>query len=509
MILFDPQAMMAPLTARATSLRSTGAPGVVIEVTQGGRTASTAVGVEDIVTQKPATPDQAFQVGSHTKMMTAVILLQLADEGRVNLDSPAADWLPAATISGVPNAGTATIRQILEMRSGIPAYPDALDASGNRLYIKWIEDHPNQVFDTQQMLDIARGMPATNPVGGSFYYSNTAYLLLGLVIEAVTGQDLRNVMQQRIFDPAGMTSSTADTLAPDPDRWSSYADRGGEYVDVTHALWTPHGESGVVSTTSDLIAFLKALLVDKTLLSPDALAEMTDYVNVLNTTNNQFGLGIFRQRTDGVRVEGFAGGTLGTSSATWYDANFGTFVSLAGNVDDMKASNAATALDAAIHNLEVWAPIDDTGGPIEIRSVSAARLSVSENDQGGVHLAFGGASIDLVRGLRSMVAAATAFDDGSVLVVGDGTAGAGADDQRNVIHIAQMFPGRAVARQPDLRAWRGGRAGRRKRQRQDRRWARQRPADRRRRQGQAVWRVGGRADGRRRRWRPAVRRTRG
>ena len=195
-------------------------------------------------------------------MMTSVAILQLADEGLIDLDARAADYLPAATIAGIANADTATIRQMLAMRSGIPSYLDPVDASGTPLYVAWIEDHPDEVFGPSQALDIARGMAATE-APGTFHYGNTNFLLLGLLIEAVTDKAWADVLEERIFDPVGMDSTSARQMAADPDRWSSYRRTDGELVDVTDALWDPRGETGVVSTTGDLIAFLDALLVDQ------------------------------------------------------------------------------------------------------------------------------------------------------------------------------------------------------------------------------------------------------
>ena len=143
MTVFDPDAMVAPLAAKAAYLRSdSGAPAILIEASRGGRSASTVLGVDDVDTGKPATSRQTFEIGSQTKMMTAVAVLQLADEGVIDLDAPASDYLPAATVAGIPNAATATVRQLLAMRSGVPNYMEARDADGTPLYLKALAEHP-------------------------------------------------------------------------------------------------------------------------------------------------------------------------------------------------------------------------------------------------------------------------------------------------------------------------------------------------------------------------------
>lgn len=152
-------------------------------------------------------------------------------------------------------------------------------------------------------------------------------------------------------------------MAADPDRWSSYRRTGGELVDVTDALWDPRGETGVVSTTGDLIAFLDALLVDRSLLSAGALAEMRSYVNLFGNNTIQFGLGIFQERSGGGTFQGFAGGTLGTATAT-YSSNSGIILSAATNASNVGPGNVLKQLDAAIRGLEAWAPVADDGGAL-------------------------------------------------------------------------------------------------------------------------------------------------
>lgn len=443
MIEFDPVAMMAPLVARAGAmLSSTGAPAVLIEASRGGRSASTAAGVEDLGTGRAAEVGQTFEVGSQSKMMTAVALLQMADEGLVDLDDRISDHLPGRT-AGIDNADTATIRQLLAMRSGIPAYPDAVAADGTPRYIKYLEDHPGEVFGPDEALAIARGMEATvNP--GVFHYNNTNYLLLGLLIEKLTGQSWAEVLEERIFDPAGMTSTSADQFAPDGKRLSSYARQDGRLVDVTDALWAPKGESGVVSTTHDLIAFERALLVDRTLLSESALAAMTNWVKLYTVDGivQSFGLGIFQHDPkNGLIYQGFSGGTLGTSTSTFCNPLDDSVISIAATVAGASGGDNLRALDAILRGLDAWAPVVDDGSALDIRSVSAAELTVTTNDAGGARLAFGGACLDLVRTLRQLDAAATVFEDGSVLVVGDGTSATGGDGGANVVSIPKHFRG--------------------------------------------------------------------
>ncbi len=437
MTVFDPAAMQSPLSARVEALTgpsNVDPPAVLLTVTRGGRSASSVTGVDDVATGTAARIDQTFEVGSQTKMMTAVAILQMVDEGLIDLDAHATDYLPNSVTNGIPNVGTATIRQLLSLRSGMPNYADGIDIA------TWLENHPGQQFGPEQMLDVVRGMSATNAPDAAFNYSNTPYLLLGMIMEAVTGNSWASEISDRIFAPAGMTSSSARTLADDPDRLSSYRLENGVLEDMTGNLWAPKGESGVVSTTHDLIAFLSALLVDGSLLSNTMLNEMLDFTSTGG--GNKFGLGIFQLPTSGVTVYGFAGGTLGTSSVTWYDPTTQTFVSMTGTLAGTGCATAAAQLDAALRSVSAWDLPD--GGAVEVRSVSAADLSLTETRDGAC-IAASGASLTLGVALRAIGQATVTFADGSVLVVGDGVTGTAGDDGANVFSIRDDFASAVLA----------------------------------------------------------------
>ena len=369
-------------------------------------------------------------------MMTAVVILQLAAEGLIDLDAKAADYLPSSVTQGIANASTATVREMLAMRSGIPNYTEAVDDNGVPLYLKALRADPDAQFGPNKALNVARDMTASNEPGAAFDYSNTPYLLLGLLIEAVTGNSWAEEIENRVFAPAGMYNSTARRFEPDPLRLSSYQERDGELVDVTDARWVTRGEAGVASTTADMIAFLTALLLDGTLLPPAMLAEMTDFSGVGG--GFAFGLGLYRVSTGGGRtVIGFSGGTLGTSSATWYDPDSGTFDSMASSLDTASTNAPSRGFGANRDGLAAWSTVQD-GDPLTIRSTSAAAIAVAVS-AAGLRLAAGDASITLDRSLRATTTGNTVFDDGSVLVVGDDAAGSAHDGAGNVVRISSDF----------------------------------------------------------------------
>ena len=144
---------------------------------------------------------------------------------------------------------------------------------------------------------------------------------------------------------------------------------------MTDALWAPKGESGVISTTHDLIAFERALLVDKTLLPEDALEAMTDWVKLYSQSGDivSFGLGIFQHDLkNGQIFQGFAGGTLGTSTVTYCNPFDNSVIAIAATLAGVTSNDNAMQLDTILRGLDAWAPVVDDGSALEIRSVSAA-----------------------------------------------------------------------------------------------------------------------------------------
>jgi hypothetical protein len=145
---------------------------------------------------------------------------------------------------------------------------------------------------------------------------------------------------------------------------------------------------------------------------------MTDWKPLFGRNDNTFGLGLFKQTVGGETVIGFSGGTLGTSSATWYHVGTGAIVSVTATVDGADSGGSTHEISAWLKDIDTWAPVADDGGPLEIRSVCAADLTVAIMADG---LCFSAhqAAVTLDLALRGLAADATVFEDGSVLIVGD------------------------------------------------------------------------------------------
>jgi D-alanyl-D-alanine carboxypeptidase len=442
MIRFDPLALTKTLHTQAETIRAdVDAPAVLVRVDSGTLSVTTGAGVTDYETGRPAQAGQTFEIGSQTKMMTSVAILQLVQDGVIDLDARASDYLPAATIAGIPNADVATVRQLLNMTAGIPNYTEAVNEDGIPLFIQALLENPDQVFGPEQALEIAKDMDAPSEIG-EFYYSNTNYEMLGQIIEAQTGRSFFDALQDGIFTPAGM-DDTVRQLSTDGDpRLSSYLldPATGDLVDVTRAPWEMRGEAGVVSTTEDMIRFLKALFIDKTLLGPDALADMLDGMSTGGNENFEgfFGLGLVKiELANGHTYVGFTGGTLGTASSTYLDIDTGTVISVAGTGEAVNTTEGGLAILRTIEAAAAWAPVDD-GSALRIVSGAAADLRLSQTADGLI-FALAGAELTLDRDLKATTTGTVRFADGSVVVVGDNARGMAGDDRANRVDILRDF----------------------------------------------------------------------
>jgi D-alanyl-D-alanine carboxypeptidase len=223
----------------------------------------------------PVTTEDHGRIGSVTKTMTATVILQLVQEGLLALDDPVSKF-----VTNVPDGDNITIAQLLEHRSGLYDYtsdPELLNS---------IREDPTRVWTPQELLDISFAQPADFSPGSNWHYSNTNYILLGLIMEQLTGQSTAEVFQQRLFDPLGMQDTFMPALEDasmptpvvhgydygndsgplSPEQQAQAAAGTLRPADFTSANpswgWTA---GSVVSTPEDLVTWVDAL-VDGTLL---------------------------------------------------------------------------------------------------------------------------------------------------------------------------------------------------------------------------------------------------
>jgi D-alanyl-D-alanine carboxypeptidase len=165
-------------------------PGVVVLLHTPQGEFAVAYGTTLLGTKSPPRADTYFRAASNTKTMTAAVIMQLAQEGKLSLDDAVSKYVP-----GVPNGGNITLAELLEMRSGLYNYSNAPEISAS------MDHDPTRVWSPAGLLAIAFAHPPNVPPDTAFEYNNTNYLLLSLVAEKVDHKPLAQSMQDRLFGP--------------------------------------------------------------------------------------------------------------------------------------------------------------------------------------------------------------------------------------------------------------------------------------------------------------------
>lgn len=182
-----------------------GAPGLSVAIgTRDGVVWTGVAGNADVSKHVPVRRDDAFGIGSITKVFVAVVALQLVEEGKLSLDATPASVLGGQAVRGIANADSATVEQLLAHTSGIASWeddPNWIRAGRGEAVV------PAHRWPRTGALDYIRGKPATGAPGAAFSYSNTNFTLLGMMIEAVTRHSAATEIRTRILRPLGLRDS--------------------------------------------------------------------------------------------------------------------------------------------------------------------------------------------------------------------------------------------------------------------------------------------------------------
>lgn len=275
------------LNALLDEMVSAGLPGAVGLARRGSDTWRGASGLAVIDPQREMRPTDRWGVGSLTKTAVATVVLQLAGEGRLGLDDSVERWLPGL----VPNGGNITLRELLNHSSGLFNYTD-----DPRILAPYLAGDFGFVWTPLQLVGVAMSHPPLFPPGDHHSYSNTGYILLGLVVEKVTGTSLGTQLRRRIFDPLdlqGTSFPTTQQRVTGSLAHGYYIGVGpnGGLLDATEVSPSWAWAAGaMVSTSDDLARFLRALLRGR-LLPPNLLNQMLTTIPG-GSPGLRYGLGI-------------------------------------------------------------------------------------------------------------------------------------------------------------------------------------------------------------------------
>ncbi|MFD7966432.1 serine hydrolase domain-containing protein [Streptomyces zaomyceticus] len=265
--------------------------------------------------------DDRFRVGSITKTFVATVLLQLQAEGRLDLDDPVEKWLPGVVRGNGHDGRRITVRQLLNHTSGVysvtsdPGFQEKIFGPG-------FLEHRYDRWTPRQLVDIAMTHAPDFAPGTGWNYSNTNYVLAGMVIEKVTGRPYGKAVENRIIKPLKLRATSVpgtDVRMPKPSSpaYSKlYADPNGQVHDVSKLSPTLAYSAGeMISDSNDLQTFYRALLKGK-LLPKAELREMTTTIPISpELPGAGYGLGLMKQKLScGKEIWGHGGGIHGSSS---------------------------------------------------------------------------------------------------------------------------------------------------------------------------------------------------
>ncbi|HDR4766567.1 TPA: beta-lactamase family protein [Bacillus cereus] len=312
-----------------------GYPGILAKIYKGGKTWSYTAGIADLRTKKPMKTDFRFRIGSTTKTFTATVLLQLAGENRLNLDDSIEKWLPGVIQGNGYDSNQITIRQILNHTSGIADYIKSKDFD--------MKD-TKKAYTAEELVKMGISLPPDFAPGKGWSYSNTGYVLLGMLIEKVTGNSYAEEVENRIIEPLDLSNTFSpgnSTVIPGPKHARGYVKYDGEsgLKDVTYFNPSIASSAGdMISTADDLNKFFSYLLSGK-LLKEQQLKQMLTTVPTGIEEIDGYGLGIYETKLpNGVSIWGHAGGVPGFS--TFGGGTLGGKHTLAINLNGHKTSHS-------------------------------------------------------------------------------------------------------------------------------------------------------------------------
>ncbi|TVX94142.1 serine hydrolase domain-containing protein [Paenibacillus agilis] len=289
-----------------------GVPGMIIQTQHNGAKWEYATGKSNIVANHKMQPNFHFRIGSITKTFTATVVLQLVGEGKLSLDDSVEKWLPGVVQGNGYDGNKITVRQLLNHTSGIANYSDA------EHFMKRSFEQPLKSYSARGHVKSGlKEKPLFEP-GTKFSYSNTNYVLAGLIIEKVTGDTYAGQITERLIKPLGLKNTLVpgtSSKLPEPHARNYYSAKDKSLRDITELNPTVAGASGeMVSTADDLNRFFTKLLAGH-LLKPEQMKEMLDTVEV--APGLRYGLGIKEIKlSNGVKVWGHSGGIHGALSHT-------------------------------------------------------------------------------------------------------------------------------------------------------------------------------------------------
>ncbi|CAM5744273.1 serine hydrolase domain-containing protein [Streptomyces hirsutus] len=361
---------MDGVTAALNSAMANGAPGAMARFTGPDGVRTRTAGVRDRVSGEAMDTRARFRIGSVSKTFSSVVLLQLVDEGRLELDAPVNHYLP-----GLLPDDRITVRHLLTHRSGLADYTEAMFAKT----VPGFEAVRNRVFTYQELVDLSLAEPRTTEPGVAYKYSNANFVVVGMLIENATGTSVAKQYEQRIIKPLKLRHTSyvhpETRIRGTHVRGYLHPDEvGAPLVDSTEQTVSWAQSAGaVISDPADLNTFTTALMRGR-LLSPRMLDAMTTVTPTDTTQTRFYGLGLRRYDLScGTQVYGHTGTVQGFYTYAFATRDGRRALSAMANTSNRGAANTALGgtLEAAFCGKETAPAASSTKAPRTLSTLPA------------------------------------------------------------------------------------------------------------------------------------------
>jgi len=311
-------------------------PGAAVIVVKNGQTIfRKGYGMANLEFGMPIEPDMVFRIGSVTKQFTAVAILMLVEQGKLSLDDSVTKFLPDYPTQDY----LITVKHLLTHTSGIKSY-----TSMPEWIPLWRKD-----FAVQELIDFFKYQPMESAPGKRWAYNNSGYVLLGAIIEKVTGQTYSEFIQQSIFGPLGMEHSYYDnTLLIIPRRVAGYDKSTNGFTNAAYISMTqPYAAGALASTIGDLAIWDTTLYTGK-LLNPETLKQAHVSHQLLDGSSTAYGFGWMISEYAGHQVIEHSGGIHGFRSHTIRLPDDHVFVAVLSNNGGKSPQSLAFKISALV-----------------------------------------------------------------------------------------------------------------------------------------------------------------
>lgn len=275
-------------------------PGAILTVTGPGRAFDGAAGVYELGGRALRSSD-AFRAASVTKTMTAAVALRLAERGDLRLDAHISEYLDRKLVARIPYGSRITVRQLLDHTAGL------YDYVGDEKWFQYVLDHPDKTWKPLELVDWAlrSGKPYFAPAKG-YHYSDTGYVLAGMVIEKAGREPLHRLYRSLLLQPLKMDRTYLEWWEPHRGpRAHNYLGERDTYD--YNPTFDTFGGGGLVSTGADLNRFMRGLFEGKVFKNPATLRTMLRSTPQSVKAGSPYGLGIARLTATGEAVYGHSG----------------------------------------------------------------------------------------------------------------------------------------------------------------------------------------------------------